>query len=177
MNAVNKKFLFLDIDGVLNTWQYANHLLKNGLSEFDENGSIFDPETIKNLQYIIDSTQADIVLSSTWRFDGFQAMQKLWSERNLPGKLIGITPHLTIVNFEDVDTCESWKKNPIGSRGMEIDEWLRLNTNNRLEPYTYVIVDDEDNFLLHQAKHVVLTDPNLGITEDIANKIINKLIK
>lgn len=69
------------------------------------------------------------------------------------------------------------EKNPIGSRGMEIDEWLRLNTNNRLEPYTYVIVDDEDNFLLHQAKHVVLTDPNLGITEDIANKIINKLIK
>ena len=38
-----------------------------------------------------------------------------------------------------------------------------------------IIVDDEDDFLLHQASHVVLTDPNLGLTKEIANKIINKL--
>jgi hypothetical protein len=30
------KILFLDLDGVLNTWQYSNLLIKNGLSEFDE---------------------------------------------------------------------------------------------------------------------------------------------
>ena len=58
---------------------------------------------------------------------------------------------------------------------MEIDEWLRLNTNEMLEQYTYVIVDDEDDFLLHQASHVVLTDPNFGLTKVIANQIINKL--
>ena len=30
------KILFLDLDGVLNTWQYSKLLIKNGLSEFDE---------------------------------------------------------------------------------------------------------------------------------------------
>lgn len=177
VNVVNKKFLFLDIDGVLNTWQYANHLFMNGISEFDENGSLFDPETIKNLEYIIDSTHANIVLSSTWRFDGFQAMQNLWNERNLPGELIGITPHLTTANFEDVDSCELWQKHPTGSRGIEIDEWLRLNTNKMLETYTYAILDDEEDFLFHQSNHVILTDPMRGITKGIANKVISILNK
>lgn len=167
-----RRYLFLDLDGVLNTWQYSNYLLKNGLSEFDENGSLFDPETIKNLQLIIDSTHALIVLSSTWRFDGYQAMKKMWSERNLPGEIIGITPHLTTAKFEDVDTSEFWQKHPIGSRGIEIDEWLRLNTNQKLEPFTYAILDDEDDFLLHQIEHVVLTDPMKGITKEVANKVI-----
>ena len=44
-----------------------------------------------------------------------------------------------------------------------------------LEPYTYVIVDDEDDFLLHQASHVVLTNSNFGLTKIKANEIISKL--
>lgn len=44
-----------------------------------------------------------------------------------------------------------------------------------LEQYTYVIVDDEDDFLLHQASHVVLTDPNFGLTKETANEIVIKL--
>lgn len=171
------KYLFLDVDGVLNTWQYSNHLIKYGLSEFDENGSLFDPVAVDNLQYIIDSTHANIVLSSTWRFYGFKAMLKMWSDRNLPGKLIGCTPHLTIAHFENIDTKEVWQKHPVGSRGIEIDEWLRQNTNLTLEPYTYAIIDDEDDFLLHQLQHVVLTDPIKGITKEIADKIISILNK
>ena len=172
-----RKYLFLDLDGVLNTCQYSNHLIKNGLSEFDENGSLFDPKAVDNLRYIIDSTHANIVLSSTWRFDGFKAMSKLWNDRNLPGKLIGSTPHLTMAHFENVDTNEVWQKHPIGSRGMEIDEWLRLNANEKLNPYTYAIIDDEDDFLSHQLEHIVLTDPIKGITRELANKVISILNK
>ena len=32
------KYLFLDIDGVLNTGQYSNHLVDNGLCETDADG-------------------------------------------------------------------------------------------------------------------------------------------
>ena len=172
-----RKYLFLDLDGVLNTWQYSNHLINNGLSEFDENGSLFDPKAVENLQCIIDSTNAKIVLSSTWRFDGIQSMNKLWKDRNIPGELIGTTPHLTTVYFENVDSNETWQKHPIGSRGMEIDEWLRLNTNQKLEPFTYAILDDEDDFLLHQMEHIVLTDPMKGITKEVADKVISILNK
>lgn len=169
------KIIFLDLDGVLNTWQYSSYLVNSGIEEFDENGSLFDPEAIKNLQYIIDSTHAHIVISSTWRFDGFQTMSKIWNDRKMPGEIIGTTPHLTMAYFENVDTNEAWQKHPIGSRGMEIDEWLRLNTNQKLEPLTYAILDDEDDFLLHQAEHVVLTDPMEGITREVADKVINIL--
>ena len=169
------KILFLDIDGVLNPGQYNKYMIENNLNDFDENGSIFDPNAVDNLRLIIDCTNADVIISSTWRYDGLDKMQKLWKDRNMPGKIVGITPHLIITSFEEVDSKEIWQKRPIGSRGIEIDEWLRLNTNEMLEPYTYVIVDDEDDFLLHQASHVVLTDPNFGLTKVIASIIINKL--
>ena len=173
--SLNRKFLFLDIDGVLNTGQYSKYMIENKLNDFDENGSIFDPNAVDNLRYIIDCTNADVIISSTWRYDGLDKMQKLWKDRNIPGKIVGITPHLIFASFEEVDSKEIWQKRPIGSRGMEIDEWLRLNTNQKLEPLTYAILDDEDDFLLHQAEHVVLTDPMKGITREVADKVINIL--
>ena len=173
--SLNRKFLFLDIDGVLNTGQYSKYMIENKLNDFDENGSIFDPNAVDNLRYIIDCTNADVIISSTWRYDGLDKMQKLWKDRNIPGKIVCITPHLIFASFEEVDSKEIWQKRPIGSRGMEIDEWLRLNTNQKLEPLTYAILDDEDDFLLHQAEHVVLTDPMKGITREVADKVINIL--
>ena len=172
---MKKKYLFLDIDGVLNTWRYNKQLKKSGVTVYDDNGFLFDPEAVSNLHYIIESTNAYIVISSTWRFDGLQAMSKLWNDRNLPGKLIGITPHLTIAQIENLDTNEVYQKHPSGSRGMEIDEWLRLNTNKMLEPYTYAIIDDEDDFLLHQAEHITFANPEIGITREAADKVIGIL--
>ena len=67
--------LFLDIDGVLNTGQYNRYMIENNLNDFDENGSIFDPNAVDNLRLIIDSTHADIIISSTWRYDGLDKIQ------------------------------------------------------------------------------------------------------
>jgi len=89
--------------------------------------------------------------------------------------VIGITPQLTSVQFNNIDTNNTWTIRPVGSRGIEIDEWLRANTNEKLVPYTYAILDNENDFLLHQAKHVVLTDPWQGLTIRNAHKIISIL--
>ena len=35
----------------------------------DEHGALFDPECVKCLKEIIDATDADIVVSSTWKMD------------------------------------------------------------------------------------------------------------
>ena len=153
--------------------------------EFDENGSVFDPNAIENLRYIIEATQANIVLTSTWRYDGFQKMHKLWKDRRLPGDLIGITPQLLCVRMADIysnelDVVNTWQIRPIGSRGIEINEWIKRNNNipsEWLNTYTYAILDDEDDFLLHQANHVILTDPMKGITREVADKVISILNK
>ena len=57
-------------------------------------------------------------------------------------------------------------------RGMEIKEWLDKHV---IEVSRYVIIDDMDNFLPEQKSHFVLTDPEVGITDEDADKAIKIL--
>jgi hypothetical protein len=158
------KYLFLDIDGVLNTGQYSNYLVENGLCETDADGYLFDPEAVQNLEYIIEATDAKIIITSTWRLDG--DMQALWHNRNLAGEVVGVTP--TVQKEKAIGKIKIW----YGHRGMEIEEWFR---SNAIVPYKYAILDDEDDYLPHQSAHLILTDPMTGITEDVAEKVISLL--
>lgn len=163
-----RKYLFLDLDGVLNTGRFSNYLEENNLPQFDNDGAIFDPVAVENLQYIIDKTHAEIVLTSTWRYDGYDKMYQMWKNRNLPSVLIDITPDLFIHG----------KKRAKGFRGLEIDNWLTHGRkSNSHVNYSYAILDDEDDFLEHQLKYAVLTDPMNGITKNVANKVISILNK
>lgn len=76
------KIIFLDIDGVLNVIPQGH----------DKYGAIFHKHFEDNLRWIIEETGADIVISSTWRMSGLNIMQEMWRVRNLPGKVVGITP-------------------------------------------------------------------------------------
>ena len=157
-------YLFLDIDGVLNTGRFNNYLVENGLCETDADGCFFDPEAVKNLQTIIEETYAKIIITSSWRLDG--DMQALWRNRNLAGEVIGVTP--TIEKEKAIGKI----KIRYGHRGMEVDKWLQ---DNAAAPYKYVILDDEDDYLPSQFDHLVLTDPMTGITKDVADKVISLL--
>lgn len=68
-------------------------------------------------------THIDIIITSTWRYEGLNKMQRLWKDRNMPGDIVGITPHLTTSQFEDIDSKKLWAKHPVGSRGIEIEDW------------------------------------------------------
>ncbi len=149
-----RKYLFLDIDGVLNTGNLSLH---------DEDDAIFEPKAVENLQYIIDKTHAEIIPTSTWRYDGYDKMYQLWKNRDLPSVLMDIIPNL----------FQRKERRPIGFRGLEIDHWLNYGRGSDLGThYSYAIIDDEDDFLEHQLKHVVLTDPMKGITKKVADKVI-----
>jgi hypothetical protein len=158
------KYLFLDIDGVLNTGQYSNYLVDNGLNETDADGYLFDPEAVENLQYLIEETDAKIIITSTWRLDG--DMQAIWHNRNLAGEVIGVTP--TIQKEKAIGKIKIW----YGHRGMEVEEWLSANAN---APYKYAILDDENDYLPSQSDHIVLTDPMKGITKEVSDKVISLL--
>ena len=157
-------YLFLDIDGVLNTGQYSNYLVDNGLCETDADGYLFDPEAVKNLRYIIEKTDAKIIITSTWRLDG--DMQALWYNRKLAGKVVGVTP--TIQKEKGIGKIKIW----YGHKGMEVEEWLNRYAT---APYKYAILDDEDDYLETQSNHLVLTDPMTGITKEVADKVISLL--
>lgn len=160
-----KKIVFLDIDGVLNTERWYTKMHKN--IPKDRFGYEFDPVAVENLSKIIAEGNADIVVSSSWKCFGLDGMQEMWKERNLPGKIIGVTPNtisddmLLNMNLDELEE--------VAIRGYEIEEWLSLHGKN---VSNYVILDDIDSFLTSQKTHLVLTNPIVGITEEDATKAI-----
>ena len=83
-----KKILFLDFDGVLVTDRGQQSLLSTGGTLRDDHGALFDPECVGCLKEIIDATDAEIVVTSTWKMEmGLEGIRKMWSDRNLPGKV------------------------------------------------------------------------------------------
>ena len=149
------KIIFLDFDGVLNTEHYQGLLQYQGKPWQDEYGAFFDPKAVKQLKRIIDATDADIVVESSWKYLGLDAMKELWKVRNLPGTIIDITPSLLGKN-----------------KGVEIASWLSKYAKQDIR---YVIIDDEYVILDSQLPHFILTNPYEGITEEQANRAISML--
>ena len=167
-----RKIIFLDFDGVLNTENYNLVLKRKGKICQDEYGALFDPNAVKQLKRIIDATNADIVVESSWKYHGLDAMKELWEVRNLPGRVIDITPssvsdeYLSNVDLDNLDASM------LHCKGLEISSWLseKGQSNTR-----YVIIDDEYVVLESQSSNFILTNPYEGITEEQANKIISIL--
>lgn len=155
-----KKVIFLDFDGVLVTDRYQMQLLDDGVQlHVDEYGARFDPVCVENLRRIIDSTDAEIVVTSTWKMErGLSGIQKMWQARNLPGKVIGVTP--------DIDPIH---------RGNEIEAWLDACG----EVCHYAIIDDcpfMEFFREEQLPHLFKVDERTGLDEKTARKIIDNYL-
>ena len=128
------KYLFLDIDGVLNheEW-YRNRCphLKDKFEEWWED--CFDPECVKRVNKIIEKTGAKIVVSSSWRLD--RELKRYFEKIGLPTDF-DRTPSLH-------RTEDDWP-----DRGEEIDEFLKDHLCE-----SYVILDDDFDFTEDQIKN------------------------
>lgn len=161
------KIIFLDIDGVLNVYCESR----------DKFGCTFHKHFVDNLRWIIDQTNAKIVISSTWKFDGLETMQKMWKYRNLPGKVIDITPNE--VDVVERGICEFYD---LVDRGFEIQQWIN---DHKIE--NYVIIDDDNDMLPYQRNNFVRTannsdhpdciDIGYGLTKKCAEQVIKILNK
>ena len=135
---MTNRICFLDYDGVLNNPEYLKTLpLKHNLHKE------LDPKRIILLKNLCSSTNAKIVLTSTWR-DDFQTRKYLKQDWKLP--ILGATPH-----------CHD-------NRSLEIHQWI-LNAKFDWE---YIIIDDESSDLDRtQLEHLIYTreGSNLGLQE------------
>lgn len=166
------KVIFLDIDGVLNVYGSPY------CGTRDEFGDMFHKEFVDNLRWIIEQTGAVIVISSSWRFEGLAKMQLMWEMRDLPGKVIAVTPSEQVLVNEGI--AEFYDQ---VCRGMEIQYWL----DRCHQPVTnYVIIDDDKDFLPHQTANFVRTANNnhhpdcidtqgLGLTRKCAERAVEIL--
>ncbi len=167
MSYIYRKIIFLDFDGVLNTEHYQGLLRYQGEPWQDEHGAFFDPNAVKQLRRIIDATGADIVIESSWKYLGLDAMKELWKVRNLPGRVIDITPS----SVSDEYLLKNLDATMIHCKGMEIASWL----SEQAEDIRYAIIDDEYVILDSQLPHFILTNPYEGITEEQTNRAISIL--
>lgn len=162
------KVIFLDIDGVLNTKYWYTQMDRN--TPKDKYGYVFDPNTVANLKRIVEESGADIVISSSWKCMGLSQIEEMWRDRSLPGKIIGITPNSVsdeMLLNADIDSIELFH-----IRGEEIKQWL---TKYGKQVSNYAIIDDMDNMLSEQQSRFVHTNPEVGITEEDAQKTIEIL--
>jgi len=144
-----KKVIFLDMDGVMN-----NHAsIANGIH--------FDQRCAGHLNDIIDKTEADIVISSTWRHNTLaETFNTLfWTGGGPYNAVIGMTKRIS------------------GIRGNEIKDWVdRWKIGHPKEELRYVILDDDSDMTDHQKEdHFVQINMQYGLTSHTAEKVIDIL--
>lgn len=141
------KVLFLDCDGVLN---------KIGTKIKQPNGVYgVEPRMAAQLKRIVDQTNCDIVLSSSWRKHN-DCVEYLFSaiDPSVRRAVIGKTPVL------EGDVV----------RGDEIQRWIDLNGGVK----NFVILDDDAD-MGHLMPQLVQTDTFVGLTPELADKCIERL--
>ena len=164
----HSKIIFLDFDGVLNTEHHQRLLQYEGKVWQDKHGACFDPKAVKQLQTIVEMTHADIVIASSWKYLGLEAMQEMWQDRQLPGRVIDITPSVV----SDSLLLEQTSPSALHCKGAEIASWLY---DNNIQDAPYVIIDDEYVIMESQLPHFILTNPYDGLTEELAMRAIKIL--
>lgn len=141
------RILFLDVDGVLNTER------SQGLFSIS-NGPL------ERLRKIVKDTDCSIVLSSTWRKDprAMAELQRRFKYKGIP-TWVGVTPI-----HDD------------GYRGLEIAAYLQKIEFGKHDMDRYAILDDDSDMMDHQLRHFFQTDPEHGLTKNIAYRVTYHLL-
>jgi len=150
------KLIFLDIDGVLNGKNTEDTVIGVDGRKYDG----IDIDMMKRLKRIIDATDANIIVSSTWRkFEEFMD--------HLAEKLEKYNTR--IKGFTPIDGYLFYPE-----RYQEIKEWFNVND----VPNNYIILDDIDYKMKETfGDHYFQIDVNVGLTDEIADKCIEFLNK
>ena len=143
-----RKIVFLDIDGVLNS--------KETLKRCGGGILGIDPYLVSIFNHIILETDAEIVISSSWRHSprGMEDIKKA-----LVHPILDKTP-----------------KCCAGIRGVEIYQWINKNIDyDKRDDLKYAILDDDSDMLLWQKDSFFQTTFDKGITKEIVQKVIKHL--
>lgn len=157
-----KKFIFLDIDGVMAIC-YFDH-------EYMEDGCAFECFALRNLEALCDCfPDASIVISSTWRLGKtVEQLRSIFKNRGFkyPDRIIDKTPRLFYADAAgDRHSCP---------RGVEVEHWMKVNLAYD-EPRAYVILDDDGDMMYWQRFNFVLIDNRQGLVVDKAKQAMEIL--
>lgn len=165
--TVPKPVVFLDIDGVLCT-------IRACVATGDKGGlKYLDPIAVKCFERILESVNAQYVVSSSWRI----------IHPDIPAILKCVGLHgepfypddwkLGTKKYKDSREFYYTPRHEKQFRGHEVDMWL-----DRYGKRPYIILDDESDFTDYQKKHhLIKTDEMNGILFEHMEEAIDNLKK
>lgn len=159
------KIIFLDIDGVMNSFHEQvkpEDKIYTGPFWYTEDIS---PKFINKLNKIIEKTEAQVVISSSWRKKHtLKVLRKMFDIQGFKGEIIDFTPHL-----------KRDKEGNILDRGDEIKNWI----DNSEDIDNFVIIDDFDylNFDKWFPHQFVYVKDGSGLQENHVQQAVNILNK
>lgn len=154
-----RKIIFLDIDGVLNSQEWYDYFFDLELFKDSKYDHDLSPILINKLNKIYDKIPSvQIVISSTWRFDYRDTVDRLVAQ----GLKIPVIGGTTLdPKYLDIECMP---------RGVLVAKWLRDYIGYKT--CNYVIFDDDQDFLIEQQNNLIVTDQMSGLTEkDVARAI------
>lgn len=154
--------IFLDIDGVLNADEDFGGRSKPNPYIGSYMG--ITGARVKKLKKIVDATGAQLVLTSTWRV----AYWSYLSDRtNRMGKYLYNKLRKESLTILDTTTTRG------RARGKGILQWLSEHPDTQ----QWIVLDDEifDDYDETIMKHLIKTNEQTGLTDELANKAIELL--
>jgi hypothetical protein len=149
-----KKILFLDIDGVLNRYAYLGA---------PSTINMIEPELAGRLNKILLFTNADLVISSTWRYLMINGHYSLHGFAHML-KTHGVTA-AKVADHTGEDHV---------NRGRQIRNWLRANLPY---PDRFVILDDDDEGMDFHGEKYIRIDSRQGLQDEHVERAIALLGK
>jgi hypothetical protein len=169
------KYLFLDIDGVLNHDEWFE---SDGYKQHQQNWrvSMFDPKCVERVNTILRETGAKLVVSSSWR--GMSDLEEIFEGVGLPTEF-DVTPYADKIYSK----YEYHEDSEVFWRGSEIKYFLERHPHS-----SYVILDDDRDMLEEQLpcfintcgdriyhKELYLKNQGSGLTDKCMNEAIKIL--
>ena len=169
--STTRPVLFLDVDGCLNRHEPICDHVVSGVIRHD---------LVDALNFVLEPTDAQIVLSSAWRYlvhreeMNVAGLSWLLRSHGIYNRLVGITraDTMKVAATKVVWTADLWKSFPTeNERGQQITDWLREHDHRS----RYAVVDDLDLGIRAAGHPFVQTDGSRGITENDAYELIRLL--
>lgn len=151
------KFLFLDIDGVVNSEESLRRTANGGIVGID-------PYMAFLIGNMVDNLGLKVVLSSSWR----GSKENLAQIEQQVCPIFGSTPRLVGIRGEEIKKWIDDYNEYSGPNGLK-DKWGFQN-----EPIEkYAIIDDDSDMLPEQMPNFFKTEWKTGVTKEIIDKIVN----
>ena len=149
-DAKEQKYLFLDIDGVMNSFDDYNMTGEEFLKKINDISFVISKEQIDLLNEIVEKYNPKIVLSSYWRTRyPIPKVNKIFKENGFKGAVIAKTDE------KGEEHKDRW------------NQIKRFIDKNNVE--SYIILDDDS--LGNEAKNHIKTDSYKGMQKEHIEKI------